>query len=133
MFKTYLGTHYCIKSELNLFEFVSDIAVTSVAIIGNAPIRRGSSTIGLEVLLTNVAPVGSGNNIVTATGVATNYDIMVQLSDVDTSITADTLGLTPATLSVQVCQHCASGSGCFTKSHYFTFYYLLCNKKKYYL
>ena len=103
-------------------EFVSDIAVTSVAIIGNAPIRRGSSTIGVEVQLTNVAPAGSGNNIVAATGVAMNYDLMVQLSDVDTSIATDTLGLTPVTLSAQVCQHFASVSGYSTKLNCFTFY-----------
>ena len=94
--------------------------MASVVIIGNDPIKRGSLTIGLEVQLSNVSPVGSGNNIVTATGVAMNYALVVQLSDVDTSIATDTLGLTPATLSAQVCQHFASVSGCFPKLHCFT-------------
>lgn len=102
---------------------ISDVTVT-FGNTGSSPIKKGSSILQLDVHLANVSPTASGNNIPPATGTNVNFDLRVHLSDVDLSVDTDTLGLTPTTLIIQVCQHYMSVYGrshrLFNVSYYFT-------------
>ena len=67
--------------------------------------KQGESTaLSFFVSLINSATAASGNDILAVSGTDVNFDVQLQLSDVDISVAADTLGLSPITPNIDTAE-----------------------------
>ena len=68
--------------------------------------KQGESTaVSFFVSLINSATAASGNDILAVSGTDVNFDVQLQLSDVDISVAADTLGLSPITPNIDTADY----------------------------